>query len=96
VIESPLHLDRNALSERRASLPAAYRAAREGGSAALRLDIGPDGVVRHAELIEDSGDMLKDRAFVRLAAHFRFTLDLGDVSPTEITLVQPVRVSPRE
>lgn len=76
--------------------PPAYRSAREGGSAALRLELRPDGTVAHAELVEGSGDMLKDKAFVQLAGHFKFTFHVGDASPAEVTLVQPIRVSPRE
>ena len=75
--------------------PKAYRAAGEVGSAALRLLLGPDGSVQSADLIEGTGDLLKDRAFVELAAYFRFSLALGDIAPRQIVVVQPARVSPR-
>jgi TonB family protein len=67
----------------------------EGGTAALRLTLAGDGTVEQVELVEDSGDLAKDAAFIRLARYFQFSLNVGERPTTQIVVVQPVVVSAR-
>lgn len=76
--------------------PRAYKRVGEGGTAALRLTLADDGTVEHVELAEGSGDLAKDGAFIKLARHFRFSVDVGSKAATQIVVAQPVIVSARQ